>query len=74
MALKHTRQTRDTVSTETFTYTTHVVEVDLAGVLAGFDPTDRVVLAIRTPSGRNKRVTLGGGFLVAPHHTEWNES
>lgn len=71
--LKHPRVLHprpNSVSIETFTYTTHVVEVDLADLLGTFDPTDRVVLNVRTPSGRDKRVTIGGGFLVAPHHTE----
>ena len=61
---------RTTVSAETFTYTTHNLEIDLADLLGAFDPTDRVVLSIRTPSGRDKRISLGGGFLVAPHHAE----
>lgn len=61
---------RETVSAETFTYTTHVVEVDLVGMLQRFDVTDRVVLSLRTPSGRDKRVTLNGSFLVEPHHAD----
>jgi len=63
MALK---TKRDTVSASTTTVTTHVVHVDLADLLAGYDITDNVVLMIATPSCRDKRVSLPGGFLVAP--------
>lgn len=60
-----TRAKRDTVSTETFTITTHHVEVNLEELLAQFDVTDQVVLLVRTPSGRSKRVAIGGNFLAA---------
>ena len=57
---------RDTVSTETVSITTHVVHVNLADLLRGYDVTDNVVLMVATPSGRDKRITLGGNFLVPP--------
>jgi hypothetical protein len=60
----------DTVAATATTYTTHVVHVELAALLGAYDPTDTVVVMIQTPSGRDKRVTIGGNFLVAPHHTE----
>lgn len=60
------RPSRRDVATETFTRTVHHVSVDLVAVLAGFDPTDDVVLVIETPSGRPKRVSIAGGFLVSP--------
>ena len=59
---------RDTAHVETVSVTTHVVHVDLADLLRGYDVTDNVVLMVATPSGRDKRVALGGNFLVAPHH------
>lgn len=60
----------DRVPVEATTYTTHVVDVDLASLLAGLGIgfSDTVVLAIQTPSGRAKRVTLNPSFLVEPHH------
>jgi len=68
---------RDKVSAETFTITTHHVQVDLAALLAQFDVTDQVVLLIQTPSGRSKRVALNGSFLAPTHHADldrdpWN--
>jgi hypothetical protein len=65
--LKQSSRT-DKVAASTTTYTTHVVHVDLAVLLAGYDLTDNVVLMISTPSGRDKRVVLPSNFLVAPHH------
>lgn len=61
---------RGSVSAEAMTYTTHVVQVDLADLLGQYDVTDQVVVMITTPSGRSKRVTLAANFLVAPHHTD----
>jgi len=66
VSLKKSR--RDTASVETISVTTHVVHVDLADLLRGYDVTDNVVLMVATPSGRDKRVAIGGNFLVAPHH------
>ena len=67
---------RDTVSVNTMSVTTHVVHVDLASLLGAYDVTDNVVLMVATPSGRDKRVALGGNFLVPPHHEDtietWN--
>lgn len=60
-------QTKHQVHAETFTRTVHHISVDLAAVLSGFDPTDEVVLVIETPSGRPKRVTMSGQFLVSPN-------
>jgi len=59
---------RDTVSVDTVSVTTHVVHVDLASLLGAYDVTDNVVLMVATPSGRDKRVAIGGNFLVEPHH------
>jgi hypothetical protein len=64
------RPKRDTVSASTHTFTTHVVHVDLADLLGVFDVTDSVVLMVATPSGRDKRIAIGGNFLVEPHHAE----
>jgi hypothetical protein len=64
--LNGTRPT--TASVQAVTVTTHVIHVDLAAQLSGIDFMDSVVLMINTPSGRDKRVALGGGFLVEPHH------
>jgi hypothetical protein len=64
------RTKRDTAAVETITVTTHVVHVDLSVLLRGYDITDNVVLMLATPSGRDKRVALGGNFLVEPHHAE----
>jgi hypothetical protein len=61
---------RDTVAVDTRSVTTHVVHVDLAALLGGYDITDNVVLMLSTPSGRDKRVALGGNFLAAPHHLD----
>lgn len=57
---------RASVDTTTFTRTQHIVDVDLRGVLAGFDPTDEVILNISTPSGRAKAVRVPAAFLVEP--------
>jgi len=63
---------RDTVAVEAVSITTHVVHVNLADLLGAYDVTDSVVLMVATPSGRDKRVALGGNFLVPPHHaTGW---
>lgn len=70
MSVSLRKPARREVSAETFTRTQHIVSVDLADLLGQFDPTDEVILAIETPSGRAKRVTIGGNFLVAPHHVE----
>jgi len=59
---------RDTVSVDTVSVTTHVVHVDLASLLGQYDLNDNVVLMVSTPSGRSKRVAIGGNFLVEPHH------
>jgi hypothetical protein len=61
---------RDTVAVEAVSITTHVVHVSLADLLGTYDVTDNVVLMVATPSGRDKRVAIGGNFLVAPHHAE----
>lgn len=65
-SMKTTRPGRGTADTETFTVTTHHIHVDLAEQLRGIDPGDLVTILITTPSGREKRVALNGGFLVAP--------
>ena len=57
-----------TASVQAVTVTTHVIHVDLEPQLRGIDILDSVVLMINTPSGRPKRVALGGNFLVEPHH------
>ena len=54
------------VSAQATTYTTHVIHVDLSTMLGQYDPNDQVVVMIATPSGRDKRITLTGNFLVAP--------
>ena len=61
---------RDTVSVDTVSVTTHVVHVDLASLLGQYDLNDNVVLMVSTPSGRSKRVAIGGNFLVEPHHAD----
>ena len=61
---------RDTVTVDTRSVTTHVVHVDLAALLGQYDIHDNVVLMLATPSGRDKRVALGGNFLLAPHHLD----
>lgn len=63
-----TKQVRRTADVSTITVTTHVLHVDLADLLRGYDVTNNVVLMLSTPSGRDKRVALGGNFLVEPHH------
>lgn len=70
MSVSLQRPKRDTVSAETMTYTTHVVHVDLSALLGAYDVQDNVVLMVATPSGRDKRIAIGGNFLVAPHHIE----
>jgi hypothetical protein len=64
------RTRRDTASVETISVTTHVVHVDLAHLLRGYDVMDNVVLMVATPSGRDKRIAIGGNFLVEPHHAD----
>ena len=61
---------RDTATVETISVTTHVVHVDLADSLRGYDVNDNVVLMVSTPSGLDKRVALGANFLVEPHHAD----
>jgi hypothetical protein len=68
--LKTHRDRRDTVSVETHTRTTHYVNVDLAALLGQFDVTDEVVLLLDTPSGRAKRVAVGGNFLAPRRNDE----
>lgn len=59
------RTQRDTAKVMTTTFTTHVVDIDLAALLGNIDVADgQVILAIQTPSGRAKRITLGANFLV----------
>ena len=60
----------DTAAVETISITTHVVHIELRDLLRTYDVNDNVVLMVATPSGRDKRITIGGGFLVAPHHEE----
>jgi hypothetical protein len=64
------RPKHDTVPVETATFTTHVVHVELRDLLRQFDVTDQVVLMVATPSGRDKRITIGGNFLVPPVYEE----
>jgi prephenate dehydrogenase len=67
MALKHSTSNgvrHDKVAVDTVSVTTHVVHVNLAELLGTYDVTDNVVLMVATPSGRDKRVALGGNFLV----------
>ena len=62
-----------TISASTHTHTKHMIVVDLVHVLANIDPADEVVVSIQTPSGRPKRVAIGGGLLVSPPppHEDW---
>jgi hypothetical protein len=53
------------VTAETFTFTTHVVEVDLTERLAAFSSADEVVVVLRTPNGRGKRVRIPAHLLVS---------
>jgi len=62
---------RTTADVSTITVTTHVLHVDLAAQLRGIDPLDSVVLMIQTPSGREKRVAIGGNFLVDGTVHDW---
>ena len=62
-----TKQVRSTADVQTVVVTTRVLHVDLAAQLRDIDPMDNVVLMVSTPSGRDKRVALGGNFLVAPY-------
>lgn len=64
------RRKTDKVSTETFSVTVHHVQVDLAALLGQFDLSDEVVLVISTPSGRPKKVTIGGNFLAPSRFAE----
>ena len=52
------------VTADTYTYTTHVVEIDLTW-LSGFSPHDEVIVALRTPSGRGKRVPTPAHLLLS---------
>ena len=67
-----TKQVRSTADVNTVLVTTRVIHVDLAPQLRGIDVMDNVVLMLSTPSGRDKRVALGGNFLVEPHHDDLN--
>jgi len=58
---------RRDVTASTFSRTVHTVHVDLADLLSAYDVTDEVILMVETPSGRAKRVHLGGNFLVPTH-------
>ena len=69
--MKDTR--RDTVAATATTFTTHVVHVDLATLLGAYDLTDNVVLMVATPSGRDKRVAIGGNFLAPAHVSRWED-
>lgn len=71
MASKLGGTRRDTVSASTYTRTIHMVDVDLADLLGAFDVTDEVILMVQTPSGRAKRVAIGGNFLVTPVQEGW---
>jgi hypothetical protein len=62
--LPKSREDRHDVLATTFTRTVHTVHVDLRDLLSQYDPTDEVVLMIETPSGRAKRVHVGGNFLT----------
>lgn len=63
----HKKTIRDTAAVTTTTFTTHVVDVDLADLLGTIDVAGgQVVVSIRTPNGRTKRVTIPGHMLVAP--------
>lgn len=65
----HSRTKRDTAAVTRMTFTTHVVDIDVADLLGDIDVTDgQVIVEIRTPSGRSKRVTLAPSFLIPPHH------
>jgi len=68
--LKTHRDRRETASVETHTRTTHYVNVDLRDLLGRFDVTDEVVLLVDTPSGRAKRVAVGGNFLAPTRNDE----
>ena len=64
-----TKQVRSTADVNTTVVTTRVIHVDLAAQLRDIDPLENVVLMLATPSGRDKRVALGGNFLVAPYES-----
>ena len=49
---------------QTYTVTTHHVEVALADLLSEFDVSDEVILLITTPSGRDQRVRVNRNLLV----------
>jgi len=63
----------DTAAVETISITTHVVHIELRDLLRTYDVNDNVVLMVATPSGRDKRITIGGGFLVPPVQFERGE-
>ena len=65
------RNVQNTVPASTFTRTVHTVHVDLADLLRQYDVTDEVVLMVETPSGRAKRVVIGGNFLAPSRDEEW---
>jgi len=63
------RTKRDTASVTRMTFTTHVIDIELAHLLEDIDVTDGpVVLEIRTPSGRSQRVQIRPHLLIPPHH------
>jgi hypothetical protein len=63
------RTQRDNVAVTRMTFTTHVVDVDLAALLEGIDVADGpVVVELRTPSGRSQRVQIRPHLLIPPHH------
>ncbi len=70
MATKLNGTRRDTVGTQTFTRTIHVVHIDAADLLAGFDVTDEVVLMVSTPSGREQRVQVRANLLAPARNDE----
>jgi len=59
------RTKRDNVAVTRMTFTTHVVDVDLAHLLEDIDVLDgNVIVEIRTPSGRSQRVTIRPNLLI----------
>jgi hypothetical protein len=69
VSLRKPAPRRDNVATQTYSRTIHVVHIDAADLLAGFDVTDEVVLMVSTPSGRDQRVAIRPN-LLAPTRTE----
>jgi len=73
MSVSLNKSRRDKVSVETVSVTTHVLHVDVVDLLRGYDLMDNVVIMLSTPSGRSKRVAIGGNFLLEPHHEAYPE-